>query len=210
MLEIYTAIALIVDRSGSMYSVADDTKGSVENLIQEQKKEEGIASLTLVQFDHEYEVVHDFAPLQEVDEKEFTRQYQPRGSTALVDAIGRTIISMSDRIESMDESKKPTRVVVAIVTDGLENASHEFTAEKVKALVNEKQELGWDFIYLGADLDAVHTAGRYGFAPEASAIYDEKNITEAMKAVNTKISCVRQGGKAEFTNEERDQLAKAE
>lgn len=206
MLEIYTAIALIVDRSGSMYSVADDTKGSVENLIQEQKQESGNASLTLVQFDHEYEIVYDFAPLQEVDEKEFTSQYQPRGQTALVDAIARTILSMSDRIETMEE--KPTRVVVAIVTDGLENASHEFTAEKVKALVKEKQELGWDFIFLGADLDAVQTAGRYGFSPDASATYDAGNITEAMKAINTKISDVRQGGKAEFTSEEREQLVK--
>lgn len=206
MLEIYTAIALVVDRSGSMYSVAEDTKGSVKNLIQTQKQEAGQASLTLVQFDHEYQVYHDFVDLQTVDATAFADQYQPRGNTALVDAIGRTIISMSQKIDSMEPCEKPTRVVVAIVTDGLENSSHEFTTERVKKLVEEKQALGWDFIFLGADLNAIQTAHGYGISPNTSACYNSSNVSEAMNVINSKISSVRQGDHAEISDEERNQL----
>lgn len=204
MLEMYTAITLVVDRSGSMYSVANDTIGSVQNLIQTQKQEEGKASLTLVQFDHEYEVVYDCADIKSVDEKDFARQYQPRGSTALVDAIGRSIINMNRKIEEMNE--KPTRVVVAVVTDGLENASHEFTVEKIKNLIEEKQKLGWDFMFLGADLNAIQTAQNYGFSPQGSAYYHESNISEAMDTINSKISDARKGKTVEISQEERDRL----
>jgi uncharacterized protein YegL len=202
----YTAIAFVVDRSGSMYSVLEDTKGSIENLIETQKKVEGKASLTRAQFDHQYEVIHDFTDLKEVDVKAFTKQYQPRGSTALVDAIGRTIITMSDKIEKMEDAAKPTKVIVAIVTDGLENASHEFTTEKVKKLVEEQQALGWDFIFLGADLNTIQTAQTYGFSPKGSAYYENSNISEAMKVVSTQMTNARSGKAVEISGTERDQL----
>lgn len=208
LLEIFTAIALIVDRSGSMYSVAEDTKGSVKTLIETQKQEEGKAALTLVQFDHQYEVIHDFVDLKTVDADAFTKQYQPRGNTALVDAIGRSILSMDQKIDSLHIAEKPTRIVVAIITDGLENSSHEFTAEKVKKMVEEKQALGWDFIFLGADLNAIQTAQDYGFSPKGSAYYDSSNVTEAMNVINTKISHARQGYNVEISDEERAQLKK--
>lgn len=203
----YTAIGFVVDRSGSMYSVAEDTKGSIEKLLETQKKEEGKAHLTLAQFDHEYEVIHDFADLKHVDVKAFTNQYQPRGTTALVDAIGRTIITMSEKIEKMEPSEKPTKVIVAIVTDGLENASHEFTAEKVKKLVEEKQALGWNFIFLGADLNAIQTAQSYGFSPKGSAYYENSNISEAMTVVGTQITNARKGEPVEISEKERCDLA---
>jgi uncharacterized protein YegL len=202
----FTAIALVVDRSGSMYQVAEDTKGSIENLIETQKKVEEKASLTLAQFNHQYEVIHDFTDLKQVDAKAFTKQYQPRGATALVDAIGRTIITMSEKIEKMGDSEKPTKVIVAIVTDGLENASHEFTIEKVKKLVEEKQTLGWDFIFLGADLNTIQTAQSYGFSPQGSAYYENANISEAMKVVGTQITNVRKGKPVEISEKERGDL----
>ncbi len=204
MIQLYTAIALVVDRSGSMHSVADDTKGSVQNLIQTQKQQEGQASLTLIQFDHEYQVIHDCADLQTVDEEAFAKQYQPRGSTALVDAIGRTIINMSNKIETMEQ--KPTKVIVAVVTDGFENASREFTTEKVKQLVEEKQNLGWEFIFLGADLNAIHSAQSYGFSPKGSAYYHNGNVSQAFDTLNSKISDARQGKTIEITEEERNYL----
>lgn len=202
----YTAIALVVDRSGSMYQVAEDTKGSVENLLETQKKVEGKASLTLAQFDHQYEVIHDFTDLKLVDVKAFTNQYQPRGDTALVDAIGRTIITMSERIEKMETSEKPTKVIVAIVTDGFENASHEFTTEKVKKLVEEKQAQGWNFIFLGADLNAIQTAQSYGFSSKGSAYFKNSNISKAMEVICNQISNTRKGEPAEISEKERSEL----
>lgn len=204
LLELYTAIALVVDRSGSMHSVVNDTKGSVLNLIQTQKKEEGHASLTLVQFDHEYEVIHDFVDVQEVDENAFVEQYQPRGSTALVDAIGRTIINLSNRVEEA----KPNKIVVAIVTDGLENSSREFTAAKVRQLIEEKQNQGWEFLFLGADINAIHTAQSYGISPDTCAYYENSNVGGAMDLINTKISDARQGKQIQISEEERVQISR--
>src|SRR5579872_7509961 len=130
----YAAIALIVDRSGSMCSVAEDTKGGIKQFIASQKQKEGKASFTLVQFDHEYQVLNNFSDLNSVDENAFVNQYVPRGSTALLDAIGRTVIEMNQKIEKMDQPERPARVIVAIVTDGQENASTDFTVDKVKKL----------------------------------------------------------------------------
>lgn len=204
-IELFTAIALVVDRSGSMHSVADDTKGSVQQLIQTQKKEEGKACLTLVQFDHEYEVIHDFTDIQEVDETAFAEQYQPRGSTALIDAIGRTIIQMSNKIDQMEQ--KPNKIVVAIVTDGYENSSREFTTAKVKQLIAEKQDLGWEFMFLGADINAIQSAQNFGISPETSAYYENSKVGSAMDLINSKISDARLGKQIQITEEERAQIA---
>ncbi|HSX13257.1 MAG TPA: vWA domain-containing protein [Chlamydiales bacterium] len=206
MLELFTAIALIVDRSGSMHSVADDTKGSVQNLIQTQKKEAGRASLTLVQFDHEYDVVYDFVDIQEVDENAFAEQYEPRGSTALVDAIGRTIIEMSQKIDKM-EDEAPNKIVVAIVTDGYENASREFTTAKVRNLIEEKQNQGWEFMFLGADINAIQSAQGYGISPDTCAYYDNSKVGSAMDLINAKITDSRAGKQIQITEEERAKIA---
>jgi uncharacterized protein YegL len=206
LIELLTAIALIVDRSGSMHSVAEDTKGSVQALIQTQKEEEGQAFLTLIQFDHEYEVIHDFIDIQEVDEKAFAKQYQPRGSTALVDAIGRTILQMSEKVDEM--VAKPEKIVIAIVTDGYENSSREFTAAKVKQLILEKQDQGWEFIFLGADINAIHSAQSYGISPETTAYYKNTNVEGAMDLINVKISDARAGKLIQISEEERGQISK--
>ncbi len=205
MLDLFVAIALVVDRSGSMNSVVDDTVGSVQHLIQTQKQEQGRATLTLVQFDHEYEVVYDSVDIQKVDEEAFAKQYQPRGSTALVDAIGRTIIQMSNKIDQM-EDEKPNKIVVAIVTDGYENSSREFTAAKVKALIEEKKEQGWEFLFLGADINAIHAAQNYGIAFEQSACYDNAKLGSAMDLINSKISDARTGKQIQITENERTQI----
>lgn len=205
-IELLTAIALIVDRSGSMYSVADDTKGSVQTLIQKQKQEEGKAFLTLIQFDHEYDVIYDFEDIQEVDEKAFAEQYQPRGSTALADAIGRTILEVSDKLDNM--LAIPEKIVVAIVTDGYENSSREFTTAKVKQLITEKQEQGWEFIFLGADLNAIHSAQSYGILPESSAYYKNTNVEGAMDLISCKITDARAGKAIQITEEERALISK--
>ena len=179
----YTAIALIVDRSGSMESVAEDTKGGIKQFITAQKQNEGKSSFTLVQFDHEYQVLNNFSDLNQVDENAFAKQYEPRGSTALLDAIGRTVIEMSQKIEKMKPSDRPAHVIVAIVTDGQENASREFTVAKIKKLIEEKQARGWDFVFLGADLNAITVAQNYGFYSRQVAYYESSNISGALESI---------------------------
>ena len=204
----YTAIALVVDRSGSMESVAEDTKGGVKQFITAQKQHSGKASFTLVQFDHEYQVLNDFSDLSKVDENAFTKQYAPRGSTALLDAIGRTVIEMSQKIEKMVLSERPAHVIVAIVTDGLENSSSEFTIAKIKKLIEEKQAQGWDFVFLGADLNAITVAQNYGFSSRQSAYYDASNISGAFSSIGKQVSSARSGSKVSFSSSERSHLAK--
>ena len=203
----YSSIALIVDRSGSMESVAEDTKGGIKQFITTQKQNEARASFTLVQFDSEYEVLNDFSDLNKVDENAFAKQYQPRGSTALLDAIGRTVSEMSQKIEKMDLSERPAHVIVAIVTDGQENASRDFTVAKVKKLIEEKQARGWDFVFLGADLNAITVAKNYGFDSRQVAYYDSSNISEALGSIGKQVSVVRNGSKVSFSPDERKQLA---
>ena len=203
----YTAIALIVDRSGSMESVATDTKGGIKQFITAQKRNEKKASFTLVQFDHEYQVLNNFSDLKKVDENAFAKQYEPRGSTALLDAIGRTVIEMSQKIEKMDQSKRPARIIVAIVTDGQENASHEFTVAKIKQLIEEKQVQGWDFIFLGADLNAITVAKNYGLDTSKIAYYEPSNICGALKSIEKNVSNARNGSKVSFSIDERKRLA---
>jgi len=204
----YTAIALVVDRSGSMQNVIEDTKGGVKQFIAAQKQKEGKASFTLVQFDHEYQVLNDFVDLSKVDEEAFAKQYEPRGCTALLDAIGRTVIETSQKIDKMDQSKRPTRVIVAIVTDGQENASREFTIDKVKKLVEEKQASGWNFVFLGADLNAIPVAQSYGFKSTQAAYYCSSNISGAFCSIGKLVTDVRSGSKeASFSAEERAKLA---
>jgi hypothetical protein len=203
----YTAIALVVDRSGSMESVAEDTKGGVKQFLAAQKQNAGKASLSLAQFDHEYQVFHPFSDLRQVDENAFAKQYQPRGSTALVDAIGRTIIDMSQKIEKMDSSERPTRVVVAIVTDGQENSSHEFTVPLIKQLIADKQKLGWDFVFLGADLNAITAAQHYGFNTNKVAFYDASNVGGAFTSIGKQVLSARSGGQVAFSHDDRSKLA---
>jgi Mg-chelatase subunit ChlD len=203
----YTAIAMVVDRSGSMECVAEDTKGGVKQFIADQKRIDGKASFTLVQFDHEYEVLHNFSDLGKVDENAFAKQYAPRGSTALLDAIGKTVLEMGQKIEKMDQPERPAHVIVAIVTDGQENASCEFTVDKIKKLIEEKQAKDWDFVFLGADLNAISVAQSYGFTPSQSAYYKSSNICGAFKSICEQVISVRNGSKVSFSPDDRKGLA---
>ena len=139
-----TEIICILDRSGSMASLAPEVINSFNEFINDQKELPGKAKVTLVLFDNQYDVVHDRIALQEMAtlNKDL---YFARGMTALNDAIGKTIYGVD---------KKRKKVIVLIQTDGLENASHEFVNEDIKALVKEKEELGWKFVFLGANVDS--------------------------------------------------------
>jgi hypothetical protein len=149
--EKYTEVAVIVDRSGSMSSIATDAWGGFNAFLKVQKEARGKASFPHVQFDNNYEVLCDGVDIK--DAKPYTEQtYQPRGSTALLDAVGKTINTIHDRITILPAEERP-RVLVAIITDGHENASHEFKKEQIQTLVKNKGNEGWEFIYIAAGLD---------------------------------------------------------
>jgi uncharacterized protein YegL len=151
----YVELVSIIDRSGSMSSIRDDAIGGFNTFLKEQKEVPGDAKLTLVLFDHEYQVVHDAVNLQGVPELT-ADAYVPRGSTALYDAIGRTIDAIGTRLARSDV--KPSKVIVAILTDGAENSSKEYTRERVAEMIEHQEEkYSWEFIFLAANQDAFQT-----------------------------------------------------
>ena len=146
-------VVCILDRSGSMDSIIDDSIGGFNAFLKEQKKLPGKAKLSVVLFDDQYEKLYDRIKIKEAEELT-SETYVPRGMTALYDAIGKTITSMKVK------DSKP--VVIAILTDGEENASKEYTIEKINKLIKEKRDLGWEFIFLAANQDAFAVGGQLG------------------------------------------------
>lgn len=166
----HTCIACIMDRSGSMMPTRNDVIGGYNSFIQEQQKLPGTADITLILFDNEYQVVYDATPLADTPVLSGT-VYFPRGSTALLDAIGRTINVLIARIAAMPEADKPGKVIVTIITDGHENASHEFTHAQVRQLITQQQVLGWEFLYFGANQDAFTVGGGMGIHAANNSSY---------------------------------------
>jgi uncharacterized protein YegL len=165
----------ILDRSGSMDSCLDDTIGGFNAFVREQIPIGG--TLTLVLFDHEYTSVYSRKPINEVEP--LTREtFMPRGSTALMDAIGRTIKDNWSR-------NRPT---VVILTDGQENSSHQYTKAHIKDLIEERQREGWTFVYLGANQDAFAEAGGLGIASCTTVNYDTRRTPDAFRALSTAMS----------------------
>lgn len=152
-------IICILDRSGSMSSLTNDVIGSYNTFIEQQKKEAGEAEVTLVLFDSQYEEIYNKIDVNLVPE--LTKDvYFARGSTALLDAVGRAISACNAE-----------DAIVLIQTDGEENSSKEFTKEKLKTLITEKEKAGWDFIFLGANIDAFSTGSSFGLAASKSVQY---------------------------------------
>lgn len=165
----------LLDRSGSMESCWDDTIGGYNALVKEQAAFSG--TMTLVQFDHEYTVTYNQRPINEVEP--LTREtYKPRGSTALLDAIGRTIKAWS--------GESPPTII--ILTDGQENSSHKYTKAHIKDLISERQKDGWQFVYLGANQDAFSEAGSMGIAPTCTMNYDTTRTPDAFRHLSAALS----------------------
>lgn len=156
-------IAVVLDRSGSMESIRDDAIGGFNAFLQEQQEAPGDALFTLVQFDDEYIVVEDGAPIKDV--KQLDRaSYVPRGGTALYDAIGRTVNVMEAKIASMPEDARPSRMIVATLSDGHENRSQEFSKRNISDIIEQRSKEGWDFMFLSAGLDQMAEAHSLGVA----------------------------------------------
>ena len=169
MRENLTEMVFVLDRSGSMSGLAADTIGGFNELIEKQKKIEGDAYVTTVLFDHEYEVLHDHVALGEVAPLT-DKEYFARGSTALLDAVGRTIDSVGARLAAAPEEERPEHVVFVITTDGRENSSREYTAKQVREMVeHQQQKYSWQFVFLGANMDAVSEARNLGISAKYAA-----------------------------------------
>jgi uncharacterized protein YegL len=167
-----TELVFILDRSGSMGGLEADTIGGFNSMIEKQRKEEGECFVSTVLFDHESFVLHDRVRLSEL--KPMTSQdYVVRGSTALLDALGDAIHHIGNVHKYARSEDVPQNTLFVITTDGMENSSRRYTAEKVKKMVErQKEKYGWEFIFIGANIDAVETAASYGISKDRAANYN--------------------------------------
>ena len=166
-----TELVFILDRSGSMTGLENDTIGGYNAMLRKQQSEDGEAVITTVLFDDKYELLHDRINLKAIAPIT-CKEYFVRGSTALLDAIGRTIHKIGTVQKNTAEEYRAEKVMFVITTDGMENASREYSYEKVRTMVeHQKEKYGWEFIFLGANIDAVETAGRFGIAADRAANY---------------------------------------
>ena len=189
-----TEIVFIVDRSGSMSGLESDTIGGYNGLIEKQKKEAGEAIISTVLFDDVCEVLHDRVKLSKI--KPMTdKEYYVRGCTALLDAIGGAIHHIGNVHKYAREEDKPEKTLFIITTDGLENASRRYTYDRVKHMVErQKKKFGWEFLFLGANMDAINEAGKFGIEASRATNYecDSKGTKVFYEAVCNVVSSVRQ------------------
>ena len=190
-----TELVFILDRSGSMSVLESDTIGGYNAMLEKQKKEAGEATVTTVLFDDKYELLHDridlkgIAPITD-------REYYVRGCTALLDAIGKTIQKIINVQKHTSPENRADKVLFVITTDGMENASREYTYDKIRALVErQKQEYGWEFLFLGANIDAISTARRFGIGADRAVNYhaDSQGTRLNYEVVSETVSCMRAG-----------------
>lgn len=202
----YTHILAIVDRSGSMSwnNTHIEMMNALNAFFEEQAKLEGKCLVDYVQFDGSYEKVFEDIPVADAK-----AVIEPRGSTALVDAIGRGTVQLGVKLDALPEVHRPGTVLVVVVTDGGENASTEWTADKVRAIVKEQQDkYNWDYVFLGANMDAVSTGNLYGFQADKSMTYDVHNTQATIGSLSAYTTNLRNTGVSSFTDEDRKNAVK--
>lgn len=191
----FTEIVFILDRSGSMAGLETDTIGGFNSLIQKQKKEEGKALVSTVLFDDKTEVLHDRKELDKI-EPLTDKDYYVRGCTALLDAVGGAIHHIGNVHKYARAEDRPEKTLFIITTDGMENASRRYSYEKVKQMIErQKKRYGWEFLFLGANIDAVSVAGQFGIALEKAVRFhcDEQGTALNYRVLSETIAKVRCG-----------------
>ena len=176
-----TELVFILDRSGSMAGLEADTIGGFNAMLQKQRGEPGEAVISTVLFDNETEVIHDRIPLDRVP-RLTEKEYYVRGCTALLDAVGGAIHHIGNVHKYAREEDRPEKTLFVITTDGMENASRRYTYDKVKSMIERQREkYGWEFLFLGANIDAAREAARFGIRADCAADYHADSIgTEAV------------------------------
>ena len=188
-----TEIVFILDRSGSMAGLEKDTIGGFNSLIEKQKKEEGTAYISTVLFDNDSEVLHDRVPLDKIHPMT-DKEYFVRGCTALLDAVGGAIHHIGNVHKYARPEDRPSKTLFIITTDGMENASRRYTADKVKTMISrQKEKYGWEFLFLGANIDAVSTASKFGIERDMAVDYncDKEGTALNYEVLSETISQVR-------------------
>ena len=182
-----TELVFILDRSGSMSGLEDDTIGGFNAMLEQQKQQEGKCFVSTVLFDNECQVLHDRIPLEDV--KPMTRaDYRVGGCTALLDALGGAIHHIVNIHRYGRSEDVPEKTVFVITTDGMENASHRYSSAEVKRMIeHEKEKYGWEFIFLAANIDAVETAARYGISRDRAANF--RADSQGSKVLYETVSC---------------------
>ena len=187
-----TELVFILDRSGSMGGLESDTIGGFNGMLGKQKKEEGEANVTTVLFDDQIEIIYDRFPISVV--KPLTDDdYFVRGSTALLDAVGSTVKKIENIQKRLPEEMRAENIIFVITTDGQENASQEYSANMVKKMIETNQEKGWQFLFLGANMDAVEEADKIGIRRTHAASYrpSPKGVRLNYEAAGSVLSCMR-------------------
>lgn len=188
-----TEVIFILDRSGSMSGLEADTIGGFNSMIDKQKKEDGEAIISTVLFDDESEVLYDRVEVEKIEPMN-DRQYYVRGCTALLDAIGGAIHHISNVHKYAREEDRPEKTLFIITTDGMENSSRTYNYKKVKRMVEEaKEKRGWEFLFLGANIDAIEVAGRFGIDAGRAINYecDKEGTQLNYQVLSDTISAVR-------------------
>ncbi|HAU84194.1 MAG TPA: hypothetical protein DCW90_01380 [Lachnospiraceae bacterium] len=188
-----TQMVFVLDMSGSMSSLREDTIGGYNSMIADQKKEAGDAIVTTVLFDHRYIMLHDGVNIQDI--KEMTeKEYSPRGTTAMLDAVGRTINHVGQKLAELSEEERPEKVVFTIVTDGAENSSIEFTWKAIKDMIkHQREKYNWVFTFLGANIDTMEVSDNLGINRMMSKTYTASKVgtQKVFSAVSKSMSYAR-------------------
>lgn len=198
----YTALVFVVDNSGSMAGIARDMEGAIKGLLDAQRELPGKLTVDYVRFSgyNSYEHAYKGAEPDQVN-----IQIIPGGLTAMNDAIGRAVDSVGLRLASTPEYQRPDKVLFAIVTDGGENDSREHTYASVAQRVKRQSEVyNWEFVYLGANQDAVATAAKWGIGAQSALTYNTANTGAVMDSLNNYVTTTRSGLLAGFSQEDRD------
>ena len=188
-----TEIVFILDRSGSMAGLEGDTIGGFNAMIEKQRGEPGEAFVSTVLFDNQSEVIHDRIPIGKMPQLT-DKEYYVRGCTALLDAVGRAIHHIGNVHKYAREEDRPEKTLFVITTDGMENASREYTYDRVRRMIGrQKERYGWEFLFLGANIDAAREAARFGITADRAANYhaDHRGTSVIYEAVSDAVCNVR-------------------
>ena len=181
-----TELVMILDRSGSMAGLEEDTIGGYNGMLRKQREAEGEVLVSTVLFDNQSEVLYDRVPLEKMPEMT-DKEYYVQGCTALLDAIGGAIHHIGNVHKYARDEDRPEKTIFVITTDGMENASHSYTYDRVKQMVErQKEKYGWEFLFLGANIDAIETAGRFGISADRATNYNSDS--EGTKIIYEELS----------------------
>lgn len=190
-----TEIVFILDKSGSMCGLESDTIGGFNGMLKKQKAQDGKAFCTTILFSDSSETIHDRVDIAQVPEMT-AEDYTVGGCTALIDAIGEAIDHVSKIHKYARKEDVPEHCIFVIMTDGYENASRKYTSDKVKKMIEQKRELGWEFLFLGANIDAVETAKTYGISETRAVTFknDGAGQRRNYEAIGAAVCCMRSKG----------------